>query len=175
MVCRCCQAPGCCIAPALAPLFCWNLMSSLWHVRHNGRSSWLSYLMVEQNVQNTPKHLSHWRTHISQALCSQNAHGISSPCWWQTQQREDTVAGFKDGWLTSLPWFLWLFINTSNALSMQCRMERDIYFVRLPENQLVPNDDSSSEDLPLRLEGLTGRAVASFFVRVGHYRKCRRH
>ena len=44
-------------------------------------------------------------------------------------------------------------------------MERDIYFVRLPENQLVPNDDSSSEDLPLRLEGLTGRAVASFFVR----------
>lgn len=47
---------------------------------------------------------------------------------------------------------------------MQCRMERDIYFVRFPENQLVPNDDSSSEDLPLRLEGLTGRAVASFFV-----------
>lgn len=46
---------------------------------------------------------------------------------------------------------------------MQCRMERDIYFVRFPENQLVPNDDSS-ENLPLRLEGLTGRAVASFFV-----------
>lgn len=47
---------------------------------------------------------------------------------------------------------------------MQCRMERDIYFLRFPENQLVSNDDSSSEDLPLRLEGLTGRAVASFFV-----------
>ena len=47
---------------------------------------------------------------------------------------------------------------------MQCRMERDIHFARFPENQLVPNDDSSSEDLPVRLEGLTGRAVASFFV-----------
>ena len=43
-------------------------------------------------------------------------------------------------------------------------MERDIYFLRFPENQLVPNDDSSSIDLPLCLEGLRGRAVASFFV-----------
>ena len=63
---------------------------------------------------------------------------------------------------------------------MQCRMERDIYFLRFPENQLVPNDDSSSIDLPLCLEGLRGRAVASFFVAGvggggGHYRKCRRH
>ena len=46
---------------------------------------------------------------------------------------------------------------------MQCRMERDIYFLRFPENQLVSNDDSSSEDLPLHLEGLTGRVIASFF------------
>ena len=46
-------------------------------------------------------------------------------------------------------------------------MERDIYFLRFPENQLFPNDDWSLEDLPLRLEGSTGRAIGSFFVTGG--------
>ena len=38
-------------------------------------------------------------------------------------------------------------------------MERDIYFLRFPENQLVPNDDWSLEDLPLESRGINRQVV----------------
>ena len=51
-------------------------------------------------------------------------------------------------------YFEWI-IRYINEVITLCRIEREIYFLRFPENQLVPNDDSS-KNVPLWLEGLTG-------------------